>query len=114
MPVSAGVVRSKFSTRKKGHFKQQVKRDESPYGQYGQHRQDAHGTAAVAFSDDFCLGYAALAFGRGGVVPGFLRVQICRVGRWLRGEDFFGGCWRGVPGFSSPIRLPMLRLGACE
>ena len=71
MPVSAGVVRSKFSTPEKGHFKQQVKRDESPYGQYGQHRHDTHGTAAVAFSDDFCLGYAALAFGRGGVVPGF-------------------------------------------
>ena len=51
--------------------------------------------------------------GAAGSYPAFCGL-ICWVGRWLRGEDFFGGCWRGVPGFSSPIRLPMLRLGACE
>ena len=51
--------------------------------------------------------------GAAGSYPAFCGL-ICWVGRWLRGEYFFGGCWRGVPGFSSPIRLPMLRLGACE
>ena len=76
MPVSAGVVRSKFSTRKKATLNSRLSETKAPTASTASTARMLMARRRLRFRMISALGYAALAFGRGGVVPGFLRVDL--------------------------------------